>query len=649
MNVRRLILPALLGMVFVAGIGTVVLQHLMPPSVQTIKAAAISHNGGNSYSVPSDLPSPLLFEIQTDAAGLSNAIITEDGKPLAAPHAIHKDILEQGNGRYSHWGSPRRGLFYFSTSDNSDPRTNGRTYRIVARPVPSTLGTALILAPLVAILVLQRLLFPGSRLIYGIAAIAFAVYASFFFGRVTFSPDTTTYLAWSELVPLGYPMFLSAVRDVFGLRWAGTIQMALLVFACAFVAIGAERMTSRRAVGIAVFLIQLCCTPVFLAQGWLLSEALFIPFIILNLGAAFLLISEKSVTAALLLATTAALIMFVRPAGYFAPMGIVFLLVAQRDRFWWTLRWALLPFVILMGTTLMVNYGVRGSTSQSQVGRFVFPYVAFLFEPQFASGETREFGTIAAQTMATRLQTYRDLPDRASRVTYSMNDYGLRLDALDAAFDKHCLSTTGKVCSYHAKEGIFRALFIATVRHRPLEYAGLVADGLIEAWRTMILHQWWGSFSYSYSLEAANHADLVDKIRVDALPLTAEDIALRPQLTDELPGSVVGPLDTVRVFISQQRWLVYLIGIVTLLAMPIAPFAKSHHWLALGYCGVFIHGSMLLTAAVTEFIPRYSMPVDPMILIAGVIMVDGLFAWGRSRMGRLDASTISLNWLKPIR
>jgi hypothetical protein len=636
-------------MVFVAGIGTIVLQHLVPPSAQTIKAAAISHNGGNSYSVPSDLPSPLLFEIQTDAGGLSNAVITEDGKPLAAPHAIHKDILEQGNGRYSHWGTPRRGHFYFSTSDNSDPRTNGRIYRIVARPVPSTLGTAVILAPLIAILVLQRLLFPGSSLIYGMAVIAFAAYASFFFGRVSFSPDTATYLAWSEWVPLGYPMFLSAVRAVFGLRWAGTIQMALLVSACAFVAIAAERMTSRRAVGIAVFLIQLCWTPVFLAQGWLLSEGLFIPFVILNLGGAFLLISEKSVTAALLLATTAALIMFVRPAGYFAPLGIVFLLVAQRDRFWWTSRWALLPFVILMGTIFIVNYGVRGTTSQSQVGRLVFPYVAFLFEPQFASDETRGFAEVAAQTMAARLETYSNLPDRASRITYSMNDYGSRLDALDAAFDKHCIATTGKACSYHAKERIFRELFVDTLRHRPMEYAGLVADGLIEAWRTMVLHQWWSNFSAGYASEAARYSDLVDKIRIEALPLTAGDIALRPALTDELPGSVVALLDPVRIFISQQRWLIYLIGIVTLLAIPIAPFVRSPHWLALGYCGIFIHGSILLTTAVTVFIVRYALPIDPVMLVAGVIMVDGLLSWGRSRMKQLETNTVSVDLPRPVR
>jgi len=440
MSVRRLILAALFGIVFVAGIGTVVLQHIIPSSAQTIKATDISHNGGNSYSVTSDLRPrwPLLFEIQTDASGLSGAILTEGGKPLVAPHALHSAILEQGNGRYSHWGTPQESAFIFSTSDNSDPRTNGRKYGIVARPGPSMFGASLMLVLPIAILILQGLLFPTSRMIYGVAAIAFAVYVSFFFGRVTYGIDTTIYVQWSEWVPLGYPMFLSGIKTVFGLRWAGAIQMALLVSACAFVAVSAERLTSRRIVGIAVLLVLLCCTQIFLMEGWLFSEALFIPLIIFNLGAAFFLISEKSVPAALLLATTAALIMFVRPAGYFVPAGILFLMAAQRERFRWTAKWAVLPFIILMGTTYIINHGVRGNGLQSQVGRVLFPHVAFFFEPQFASDENKEFGKIVEQTMAARLEKYRSLPDRTSRIMYSMNDYNSRLDAVDAAFDQHC-------------------------------------------------------------------------------------------------------------------------------------------------------------------------------------------------------------------
>lgn len=56
--------------------------------------------------------------------GTSHLVLLENGKPLAAAHAAHADIRQIGEGRYSHWGQ----TLYLSTSDNSDPRSNGRLY-----------------------------------------------------------------------------------------------------------------------------------------------------------------------------------------------------------------------------------------------------------------------------------------------------------------------------------------------------------------------------------------------------------------------------------------------------------------------------------------------------------------------------------------
>lgn len=57
----------------------------------------------------------------------STAVLMENGVPLSGPaNALHSDIGSLGNGRYSFW----HGEVYFSTSDNSDPRTNGRSYSI---------------------------------------------------------------------------------------------------------------------------------------------------------------------------------------------------------------------------------------------------------------------------------------------------------------------------------------------------------------------------------------------------------------------------------------------------------------------------------------------------------------------------------------
>lgn len=60
--------------------------------------------------------------------GKTKLILYEDGKPLGPAHNAHIDTMENGLGRWSHWGTH---AIQFSTSDNSDPRTNGRQYKIV--------------------------------------------------------------------------------------------------------------------------------------------------------------------------------------------------------------------------------------------------------------------------------------------------------------------------------------------------------------------------------------------------------------------------------------------------------------------------------------------------------------------------------------
>ncbi len=52
--------------------------------------------------------------------------LLEDGKPLGLGDCLHADIRRHGGGRFSVWGEQ----LYLSTSDNSDPRHNGRVYTL---------------------------------------------------------------------------------------------------------------------------------------------------------------------------------------------------------------------------------------------------------------------------------------------------------------------------------------------------------------------------------------------------------------------------------------------------------------------------------------------------------------------------------------
>jgi len=67
------------------------------------------------------------FPIAGDSHGSpyqSKVIVLENGKRLGPPHTFHETIRQHGMGAYSHWGT----YLYFSSSDNTDPRSNGRAY-----------------------------------------------------------------------------------------------------------------------------------------------------------------------------------------------------------------------------------------------------------------------------------------------------------------------------------------------------------------------------------------------------------------------------------------------------------------------------------------------------------------------------------------
>ncbi|MEW6320282.1 MAG: class I SAM-dependent methyltransferase [Acidobacteriota bacterium] len=65
----------------------------------------------------------------------STLVVLENGAPLAEAHAPHENIRSLGRGRYSHWTDSVR----FSTSDNSNPLMNGRSYALATRTRTVTL------------------------------------------------------------------------------------------------------------------------------------------------------------------------------------------------------------------------------------------------------------------------------------------------------------------------------------------------------------------------------------------------------------------------------------------------------------------------------------------------------------------------------
>lgn len=102
---------------------------------RSIAPSAVRHDGGTCWIV--DLPDE--FEAGDDMADMTRSTwsLLEDGRPLRFPHAYHNDVRHIGRGRFSHWG--RR--LYFSSSDNSPPADNGRSYVLTREPVAHPVGS----------------------------------------------------------------------------------------------------------------------------------------------------------------------------------------------------------------------------------------------------------------------------------------------------------------------------------------------------------------------------------------------------------------------------------------------------------------------------------------------------------------------------
>ena len=87
-------------------------------------AGPFYHESGHAWYV--ELPGFEELGDHSTEPSRSAMILLEDGRALRPRHAVHEDIRRLGSGRYSHWTS----YLIFSTSDNSDPNENGRSYEI---------------------------------------------------------------------------------------------------------------------------------------------------------------------------------------------------------------------------------------------------------------------------------------------------------------------------------------------------------------------------------------------------------------------------------------------------------------------------------------------------------------------------------------
>jgi hypothetical protein len=85
----------------------------------------------DGYCWQAAFPDCVDFRSDSDSDVLgSRVVLLEDGNELNQGHSTILRIKTIGSGLYVHWNKK----LYFSTSDNSDPNTNGRSYAVVLFP-----------------------------------------------------------------------------------------------------------------------------------------------------------------------------------------------------------------------------------------------------------------------------------------------------------------------------------------------------------------------------------------------------------------------------------------------------------------------------------------------------------------------------------
>ncbi len=122
----------------------------------------IKAGGGHSYKYR--LPEQGLLEVRSDDKDdprRAESRLFEDGEPLGPARSLHADVAGIGMGHYSHW----KKQLHFSASDNSDPRSNGRSYSLLSRARLPGIFLALAALPLLPFLALglRRLTRPRIR------------------------------------------------------------------------------------------------------------------------------------------------------------------------------------------------------------------------------------------------------------------------------------------------------------------------------------------------------------------------------------------------------------------------------------------------------------------------------------------------------
>ncbi len=364
----------------------------------SIAPADITPVSGYAYHAPLQLSPPPLFTVRSDSNDSSTAsqlTVEENGVAVGPPHTLHATIGTSGGGGFSHWGD---GL-YFSSSDNSDPRVNGRAYVVSSVLAPSTTLTAgSLLAGVLALALLaslhrarlERLLGSlrranGSPLVLWLTAAALMAYFGYVFA-IRFaafpqpSPDSNTYLHWE--LPFrtpGYPGFLSLYDLVLPDRWRyfPVIQVTCLVAGMAVLAAGVGAHIRSYFVAAALLVAMASLDGVMVYGQLVLTEAVFCATVYASVGLALLTLARRTPGLAWGAGAFMAYAAAVKPVAIAMPLGILAVALPFERRRLRVATAILVPSLLYHAAFAGYSTYAYGTASSSLAGYSLFGHVAW--------------------------------------------------------------------------------------------------------------------------------------------------------------------------------------------------------------------------------------------------------------------------------
>lgn len=446
----------------------------------------------------------------------SDLELFEDGVRLGPAQAPHQAISELGGGRYSHW---HRRLI-FSTSDGTDPRTNGRSYRAIVsvRPAAWIEMGALVLAVAGAGVGMRmaatsregaiarwfpRLLFASTAV--GLLVMwntAIVLLAPSWVGVQT---DTASYLGDYPMRTIGYPLFLRGVAFVFGdLRPLTLIQVNAVLVSLIVLAWVTARVLGRReesgarcAWGVASLLLLFMgtSTRIFETSLTVMADGLYTALVCAVAATLGMAARRPSWRCSLVGGLLVACAVLVRPVG----LGLVPALLLP---WWWhraapdargraswrrtgavTVAPALLAVGVLLAAASLRNLTVHGFFGLSSMGPMsLVGHVAWMISPETVPSEP-ELARHLQERIAPLIAQRPHLDWPIGYYLHTSDEYNILLYQI-------VLPETRKWADAHVPPGgdahaeherLLRVLATSPLRHRPWDYAQHVAANIAGA------------------------------------------------------------------------------------------------------------------------------------------------------------------------